>query len=306
MSRLRPLVLGYHCVNSVANAHDPDNLVVTPVRFRWQVETLRDRGYTFVSMAEFVDRLAQSGPPAGICALTFDDGSDDPVLFDVLRVLEVPATLYVCPGLLGRPHPWLRPESRIRLMSKEALQEAARIPGLEIGSHTNLHTDLSTATAEEAYREARLLPAGSRGSPRPAGDERRLPVWSLLGRLSRGRGACRLSERCHLGWSRQLASVRATTGDDRQLGQASLVCREVASGRAFRSSPLSGCTARTARLLVRRARSRGGARDTVPLLLLLPRHDAGQQTARTTTSPAKCALGHLLSTTRRTSRSLWP
>ena len=45
VSRLRPLVLGYHCVNSVANAHDPDNLVVTPVRFRCQVETLRDRGY---------------------------------------------------------------------------------------------------------------------------------------------------------------------------------------------------------------------------------------------------------------------
>jgi peptidoglycan/xylan/chitin deacetylase (PgdA/CDA1 family) len=153
VSRLRPLVLGYHCVNSVANGNDPDNLVVTPVRFRWQVETLRDRGYTFVSMAEFVDRLTPSGPPPGICALTFDDGSDDPVLFDVLRTLEVPATLYVCPGLLGRPHPWLRPESRIRLMSKEALQDVSRIPGLEIGSHTNAHADLSKATLDEAYRE---------------------------------------------------------------------------------------------------------------------------------------------------------
>ena len=153
MSRLRPVVLGYHCVNSVANGYDPDNLVVTPVRFRWQVETLRDRGYTFVSLAEFVDRLTQSGPPAGICALTFDDGSDDPVLFDVLRALEVPATLYVCPGLLGRPHPWLPPESRMRLMSREALQAVSLIPGIEIGSHTNFHTDLSTATPDEAYRE---------------------------------------------------------------------------------------------------------------------------------------------------------
>ena len=98
---------------------------MTPVRFRWQVETLRDRGYTFVSMADFADRLTQSGPPVGICALTFDDGADDQVLFDVLSVLEVPATLYVCPGLLGRPHPWLPPESRIRLMSREALQDVS-------------------------------------------------------------------------------------------------------------------------------------------------------------------------------------
>jgi peptidoglycan/xylan/chitin deacetylase (PgdA/CDA1 family) len=153
VSRLRPLVLGYHCVNSVANAHDPDNLVVTPVRFRWQVETLRDRGYTFVSMADFAERLVPSGPPGGVCALTFDDGADDQVLFDVLTTLEVSATLYVCPGLLGRPHPWLRPESRIRLLSKEALVDVSRIPGIEIGSHTNAHADLSKATPDEAYRE---------------------------------------------------------------------------------------------------------------------------------------------------------
>jgi peptidoglycan/xylan/chitin deacetylase (PgdA/CDA1 family) len=140
-------------VNSVANAHDPAPLVVTPVRFRQQVETLRDRGYTFVSMDDFADRLTQSGPPPGICALTFDDGSEDAVLFDVLLALDVPATLYVCPGLLGRAHPWLRPESRIRLMSEDALQEVSRLPGIEIGSHTNAHADLSKATADEAYRE---------------------------------------------------------------------------------------------------------------------------------------------------------
>jgi peptidoglycan/xylan/chitin deacetylase (PgdA/CDA1 family) len=153
VGRLRPLVLAYHCVNDVARAHDPDNLVLTPGRFRSQVETLRNRGYAFVSVTDFVDRLTQSGPPTGICALTFDDGSDDPALFELIPALEVPATLYVCPGLLGRPHPWLRPESRIRLMSKDVLREVSQIPRIEIGSHTNVHADLSKATLGEAYRE---------------------------------------------------------------------------------------------------------------------------------------------------------
>ena len=153
MQRLPPLVLAYHSVNRVAREHDPRSLVVAPSRFRLQVESLLARGYAFVKVTDFAERLRASGPPAGVCALTFDDGSDDSLLIHALNELGVPGTLFVCPGLLGQPHPWLLRESGVRLMSADALREVARLPFVEIGSHTNTHADLSAATDDEAYRE---------------------------------------------------------------------------------------------------------------------------------------------------------
>ena len=38
-------------------------------------------------------------------------------------------------------------------MTAEEMQAVARLPYIEIGSHTNSHADLVSATAEEAYRE---------------------------------------------------------------------------------------------------------------------------------------------------------
>lgn len=146
-------MLAYHSVNRVAREHDPRSLVVSPSRFRLQVESLLARGYDFVKVTDFAERLRTSGPPAGVCAVTFDDGSADSLLIDILRDLDVPGTLFICPGLLGQPHPWLRRESGVRLMSADDVREVARLPLVEIGSHTNTHADLSAATEDEAYRE---------------------------------------------------------------------------------------------------------------------------------------------------------
>jgi peptidoglycan/xylan/chitin deacetylase (PgdA/CDA1 family) len=117
------------------------------------VESLRDRGYRFVSVTEFAGLLTTSGAPSRVCALTFDDGSDDPLLLEILSELRVPATLYVCPSLLGQPHPWLRPDAGVRLMSLDTLRDVSRLPYIEIGSHTNTHVDLRAASHDDAFRE---------------------------------------------------------------------------------------------------------------------------------------------------------
>lgn len=150
-----PLVLAYHCLGQIDRARDPSGLAVAPERFQTQVASLLARGYGFVKVSEFADRLRESGPPRGVCALTFDDGSLDnaALLPELLNTLGVPATLFVCPGLLARSHPFLAPEAGVRLMSAEELQSVARLPFIEIGSHTNGHADLGSATEEEAYRE---------------------------------------------------------------------------------------------------------------------------------------------------------
>ena len=153
MSR-RPLVLAYHGLARVPRRLDPTGLMLPPEDFRRQLERLRSRGYRFVKQGEFAARLAV-GSADGLCSLTFDDGSEDnlTVLLPLLRELELPATVFVCPGLLGRPYPFLPAEVGLRLMNRDELVELARDPLIEIGSHTVEHTVLADATAEEAYAE---------------------------------------------------------------------------------------------------------------------------------------------------------
>ena len=156
MQTMRPaLVLAYHAVGEVPREQDPDRLVVTEEELRLAVSSLRDRGYRFVTAAGFVREMRNGNPPRGVCALTFDDGSEDnaTVLPGILSSLGVPATLYVCPGLLGQPHPWLEPGSGVRIMTRDQLTATAEHEHIEIGSHTVRHADLADADDEVAYRE---------------------------------------------------------------------------------------------------------------------------------------------------------
>jgi peptidoglycan/xylan/chitin deacetylase (PgdA/CDA1 family) len=154
--RMRPpLLLAYHAVGDVPREQDPDGLVVPVAELRAAVESLRRRGYEFVTARDFVRRMRGGRSAPRICALTFDDGSEDnaTVLPGVLSALGVPATLYVCPGLLGEPHPWLEPGTGVRLMTREQLRETSQLDFIEIGSHTVRHADLADADHERALRE---------------------------------------------------------------------------------------------------------------------------------------------------------
>jgi peptidoglycan/xylan/chitin deacetylase (PgdA/CDA1 family) len=150
-----PVILGYHGIADVEPRHDPSRLFVSPHAFRRQVETMLRRGYEFLTMAEFARRLARPDSLRGCTALTFDDGTEDhlTVLAPILRELEVPGTVYVCPGLFGEPYPWCDPAAGVRMMTREEVVELSQDPWIEIGSHTIDHTVLETASFDDAYRE---------------------------------------------------------------------------------------------------------------------------------------------------------
>jgi peptidoglycan/xylan/chitin deacetylase (PgdA/CDA1 family) len=153
---MRPaLVLAYHGLGCYPRALDPYNLMVDPVHFRRQVATLRRRGYRFVSLAELAAHLDDGALPDGIVALTFDDGTVDnlELLAPLLAELELPATVFACPGLLGAAHFAMPPEAGVRLMNGAELRALASTPLVEIGSHTREHTELSGASADQAYEE---------------------------------------------------------------------------------------------------------------------------------------------------------
>jgi peptidoglycan/xylan/chitin deacetylase (PgdA/CDA1 family) len=149
-------VLAYHGVGRYSPALDPRHLMVDPPRFRRQIETLLHRGYRFVPLLDFPALLAEEdGPADGVCALTFDDGTLDQleVIAPLLAELKLPATYFVCPGLLGEPHFGFPAAARVRMMTREELRRLAALPLTEIGSHTSRHADLSRASQAEAYRE---------------------------------------------------------------------------------------------------------------------------------------------------------
>ena len=140
-----PLVLAYHALGEIRPRHDPEQLVISPRELRAQIERLLARDYEFVTMTEFGIRMIEGQPMAGVCALTFDDGSLDnaTLLPTILRALRVPATLFVCPGLLGEPHPWVSAAAGMRLMDLDELRAVSELPFIEIGSHTNTHCDMA-------------------------------------------------------------------------------------------------------------------------------------------------------------------
>jgi peptidoglycan/xylan/chitin deacetylase (PgdA/CDA1 family) len=149
------LILVYHGIARIAPRLDPRNLVVDPERFESQVEVLKSRDYAFVTVSEFVGRLGGGEPAGQLCALTFDDGTVDHAveLPGLLERLDVPATLYVCPGLLGKPNPFLQDGAPLRFMNADELRAVAENPRVEIGSHTRTHVVLAEATEEDAYAE---------------------------------------------------------------------------------------------------------------------------------------------------------
>jgi peptidoglycan/xylan/chitin deacetylase (PgdA/CDA1 family) len=152
---MRPLVLAYHGVGDVPRRLDPHGLTVPADQLRREVRRLRARGYEFVKQAEFARRLHAGETLDSVCSLTFDDGTEDyhSTLPALLEELDVPATFFVCPALLGQPYPFLDPEAGVRFMTRDELLEVAADPRVEIGSHTRTHVKLGGATGEEAYSE---------------------------------------------------------------------------------------------------------------------------------------------------------
>jgi peptidoglycan/xylan/chitin deacetylase (PgdA/CDA1 family) len=150
-----PLVLAYHALGRHSPALDPHNLVVDPARFRRQVSLLRRRGYRFIPLSELARHLDGGSPLSRTCVLTFDDGTVDAleVVAPLLEELDVPATFFACPGLLGKPHVDMPSQAGVRLMNADQLRRLASVRLAEIGSHTNTHADLSAAGEQDAYRE---------------------------------------------------------------------------------------------------------------------------------------------------------
>ena len=124
-------VIMYHSVDDRAQV---SKLSVSPESFERQIRFLKKHDYNVVKLEE-LPGLMQSGKiPHKTIAITFDDGYENNYryAFRVLKELDIPATIFIIPALVGTDD-YLRWDQVIE-MSESGV--------ISIGSHSMIHAYL--------------------------------------------------------------------------------------------------------------------------------------------------------------------
>ncbi|MDO8621503.1 MAG: polysaccharide deacetylase family protein [Candidatus Levybacteria bacterium] len=148
IATFRVPILLYHYVEYVKDKGDTirQSLNINPYIFEKQIQTLKDAGYTFITVGELGKVLdAEMSLPRKPVIITFDDGYED-FYTDVLPLLKkynVKATAYIVAGAMGR----------LNYMSKDEIGKAIESGLVEIGAHSMYHRYLKGISYNEAKFE---------------------------------------------------------------------------------------------------------------------------------------------------------
>jgi peptidoglycan/xylan/chitin deacetylase (PgdA/CDA1 family) len=121
---------------------------ISPQQFENQLRAVSDRGFKFVSLAEYVDHLSTTTKDrTSRVAVTFDDGWVDnfEYAFPVLEQLGIPSTFFIVAGDM----PGI---DRGRRMSDNQLREMES-RGMTIGGHSMTHPNLAMLGEEKLAEE---------------------------------------------------------------------------------------------------------------------------------------------------------
>ena len=151
-----PLALVYYGVEEPPPGASRAAMSIQPDTLRRHIRRLRRWGYRLVPFGALA-AAASAGEAGGLAALTFDDGFESMVtgLLPVLQGEGVPATVFVVSGWMGLRHPnvpWAR------ILTRSEVREL-HANGVEIGSHSISHPDLTKLdrnAAEEELRGSKL------------------------------------------------------------------------------------------------------------------------------------------------------
>ena len=137
-------VLLYHYVG--AEAPDYPYLNVATPEFSWQMKELRERGYRSVSLSDLTAYM-QGSPvklPEKPVLITFDDGYEDNYTqaFPVLKQEGFRAAIFMVQSNFNR-------KNRLSVQQIQEMEQA----GIEIGSHTRSHPNLTKLAASALEQE---------------------------------------------------------------------------------------------------------------------------------------------------------
>lgn len=143
----------YHRMGSPLTRSIVSGQYVLPAFFRWQLRTLLKQGYHPRTLAE---QIAHAGEGERNFSVTFDDGyaSTASVAVPILRELQIPVTIFVVAGCIGKTNVWdeLKGDCREEMMTTDAVR-ALDAAGVEIGSHTMSHANLPALSDHDLQTE---------------------------------------------------------------------------------------------------------------------------------------------------------
>ena len=138
-------ILMYHHIRVYNNPEDKTgtNLSVSTENFKAQADYLKNSGYTTITFQQLLDFPTKKLPEKPII-LTFDDGYKDgyDVAYRYLKENNQIGVFYIISSYLGREDQMT--ESQVKEISSA---------GMEIGSHTVGHLDLTTLSSAKLSRE---------------------------------------------------------------------------------------------------------------------------------------------------------
>ena len=152
----RVSVLGYHHVGPAKPGTFP-GLTVSPERFERQMFWLKRNGYTGISPRQWLewrrDGVTLPGRPV---VVTFDDGYADIARYalPVLKRLGFSAAVFEVTGEIGGTNTWDQASGSAphALLDEQQIRYWAD-RGIEFGSHSRTHPDLTTLSARQLGEE---------------------------------------------------------------------------------------------------------------------------------------------------------
>jgi GT2 family glycosyltransferase/peptidoglycan/xylan/chitin deacetylase (PgdA/CDA1 family) len=145
--RAEAVVLAYHSLSDLGRDGVLAQYGIAPAALAEQLDDLTGRGYRFVDLDLLLAALDGRSPlPEKAALVTFDDAYADlvPAAIDVLSRRQIPAVVFAVSGQIGGSNEWDRHlgAAELPLLDAAGLQ-ALREAGIEIGSHTVSHSQLT-------------------------------------------------------------------------------------------------------------------------------------------------------------------
>jgi len=146
-------VIYYHRVVESLDEAGKHGIYVTAEQFDKHLNYLKKSGYKTITFEEALE-IKRSCIEGKYVIITFDDGYEDNyrLAFPILKKYDFKAIIFLVTGLEYNSWDLQSNEPKLRMMNKQQILEMQDY-GIEFGSHTLSHTDLTKKSYEEAKKE---------------------------------------------------------------------------------------------------------------------------------------------------------
>lgn len=146
-------IIYYHRIVERLDDADKHGIYVTAEQFDIHLSYLKNNGYKTITFEEALE-IKRSCNDGKYLLVTFDDGYEDNyrLAFPILKKYGYKAIIFLVAGLEYNSWDSKNNEPKLKMMNKQQLLEMQDY-GIEFGSHTLTHSDLTKLTLEETKRE---------------------------------------------------------------------------------------------------------------------------------------------------------